>query len=465
MKSEVTGKKSQSIYLIIAFLLLYFMAARTPIDPDLWWHLRAGEETLKSGFPMIQDSFSFTRSGAEWTNHSWLSQVLLFTVYSNNGFTGLSILMAVCAVASMWLVSRQMSGSTILKMLLLVFGGIVASVNWVPRPQIISLVLLALTGLLLARYQRKPDRWIWLFPVVMMGWGNLHGGYALGLLLAGCVIGGSVLAHVFGREPVLRWRDVGRLILVILISYLATAINPNGLNTLLIPFQTIGVEGLQNFISEWASPDFHEPLTQVFLVYFLALVWMMVMARRRVTLVELVTVTLFGYMAFTARRNFGPFVLVSLPVFSAQLSAIQIPDSITNWLNRVRAKVSGPSSFSDLSRTSTNAMILFLLVIAAVMKTIVVTQPDFIQVSIRQMYPLTAVEWMQEHLQPARMISDYNWGGFLLWFQPESPVFIDGRTDLYGDEIMGEWLEVAQCGENASEILQKWECAGTVVPS
>ena len=29
----------------------------------------------------------------------------------------------------------------------------------------------------------------------------------------------------------------------------------------------------------------------------------------------------------------------------------------------------------------------------------------------------------------------YSWGGFLTWALPEYPVFIDGRTDLYGDAI------------------------------
>jgi hypothetical protein len=43
-----------------------------------------------------------------------------------------------------------------------------------------------------------------------------------------------------------------------------------------------------------------------------------------------------------------------------------------------------------------------------------------------------------------RMFNSYNWGGYLLWELPEYPVFIDGRTDLYDDELVEEWLRVVR---------------------
>jgi hypothetical protein len=33
------------------------------------------------------------------------------------------------------------------------------------------------------------------------------------------------------------------------------------------------------------------------------------------------------------------------------------------------------------------------------------------------------------------LFNEYQWGGFLTWYLPEYPVAIDGRTDLYGDDI------------------------------
>ena len=36
-----------------------------------------------------------------------------------------------------------------------------------------------------------------------------------------------------------------------------------------------------------------------------------------------------------------------------------------------------------------------------------------------------------------------DWGGFLTWYMPDYPVAIDGRTDLYGDELDEQFFTTA----------------------
>ncbi len=36
-------------------------------------------------------------------------------------------------------------------------------------------------------------------------------------------------------------------------------------------------------------------------------------------------------------------------------------------------------------------------------------------------------------------------------------MFVDGRTDLFGDEILGEWLQVINAGKDWEQIVDKWE--------
>ena len=55
------------------------------------------------------------------------------------------------------------------------------------------------------------------------------------------------------------------------------------------------------------------------------------------------------------------------------------------------------------------------------------------------------------------MLNEYNWGGYLTWFLREYPVFVDGRTDLYGDDILGQWITVIQAGQGWQAILDKWK--------
>ena len=71
--------------------------------------------------------------------------------------------------------------------------------------------------------------------------------------------------------------------------------------------------------------------------------------------------------------------------------------------------------------------------------------------------PVGAVEYIRQAMLPGRLFNSYNWGGYLLWELPEYPVFIDGRTDLYNDEIINQWLQVVRGESGWLEALDRWE--------
>lgn len=45
----------------------------------------------------------------------------------------------------------------------------------------------------------------------------------------------------------------------------------------------------------------------------------------------------------------------------------------------------------------------------------------------------------------------------MMWAMPGHQVFVDGRTDLFGDEIIGEWISVVQGDQDWGAILDKWQ--------
>jgi hypothetical protein len=101
MISIVKNNKSLELFIfLVAMLLVVTISARSPLDADVWWHIRSGQTTLESGSPLMVDPFSFTRNGAPWTNHSWLAQVILFLAFNFGGYLGLGIFTAVLAVIS-----------------------------------------------------------------------------------------------------------------------------------------------------------------------------------------------------------------------------------------------------------------------------------------------------------------------------------------------------------------------------
>ena len=55
--------------------------------------------------------------------------------------------------------------------------------------------------------------------------------------------------------------------------------------------------------------------------------------------------------------------------------------------------------------------------------------------AIRSRFPVNAVDFLRRNPPPGPLWNIFDWGGFLSWYMPQYPVAIDGRTDLYGDEL------------------------------
>jgi hypothetical protein len=462
--SEPQGRLWGRYFLpLVLFILVFAMAARTPLDSDMWWHLRAGGQTWQTGRPMLVDTFSYTRYGETWINHSWLSQVGMYLVFRAWGYLGLGLLVAILAAAGMGLVYAQMEESPLLRAFIIILATAVAAVVWSPRPQMVSLVLFGVVGYLLYLYKWRAVGRLWLLPPVFVLWSNLHGGYVLGLLLILATIAGEMLNHILGldSERVIPWSGIGRLALWGLACWLVVVINPNGLAMWAIPFRTVEVGVLQDYISEWASPDFHQFVQQPFLWLLFATFGAVGLSRRRLDGTDLVAFVGFGYLALLARRNFGPFAMVAAPVLSRHLSVlleIWVESLKPSWLQAKtrlpfldRLPQSKPLS-AGVSRVL-NALIIGLLALVAIVKLYLVTNPVLVDYFERQTFPVAAVSWVDANRPPGNLFNAYNWGGYLLWNLPGYPVFVDGRTDLYNDAVLGEYLQIAAGGAGALSML------------
>ena len=449
---------------LLVLLLVFIMAARTPLDSDMWWHLRAGEATLQAGSPVLVDAFSTTRAGATWINHSWLAQAGMSLTHRLGGTIGLAALVASLAALSLGLVYLQMEGPPILRAFILVMAAAVAAPVWSPRPQLASLVLFGAVGYLLYLYKyRRKDR-LWLLAPLFVLWSNLHGGYVLGLLLVGAMAAGETLNHLlgFGGQEVLSWKRILRLVAWGVAGALLVLINPNGLGMWAIPFQTLNVGALQSSIPEWASPDFHQISQQPFLWLLMAILGTAGASKRRMDGSDLVGVALFARLSFMARRNFGPFAMLAAPVLARQLAPL-LHERWYEFALSIRRIFGNGLDHSVLSRPIPlktarviNLTILSLLAIAAVGKLSLVARPEFVEQASRDLYPVGAIGWLGENHPSGPIFNAYDWGGYLLWMLDEYPVFVDGRTDLFGGELLHSYMRAAAGQAGWEAVLSRY---------
>ncbi|MGQ9710119.1 MAG: hypothetical protein ACUVXE_06565 [Anaerolineae bacterium] len=427
---------------VVALLLAALVTARTPADPDMWWHLSAGREMLARGEILTRDVFSYTRTGAPWTNAFWLADIGMYLLYRLGGFPALSLAMALLAALTMAIVYRQMTGLPILRAAVLILATVAAAPAWSPRPQLLSYLLLALLDLWLTQWREGAPRQFWRLPPLFALWANLHGGFIWGFLLLIAWIVGEALDRLFGEKGGFTWKELCDLSLFTALSIPAVLLNPNGLAIWRLPFYTVSVS-LR--ISEWLSPDFHQFSFHPMLWLLFLLMVGLARLRERIPLAALLKVIGFADMTFVSVRAIGVYAIVTAPVVARTLAGVIGPLPVDRWRAR---SIPRPAV-----RRLVNASFILVLAAAVVARAVALSSPALVEKS----YPTGAVTWLKTHRPEGRLFNSYNWGGYLLWALPEYPVFVDGRADLYGDEVLSQWWQVVNGEPEGWDVLERWD--------
>ena len=496
---------------VVAILAVFAMALRFSIGPDTYWHLKAGDWMLSEGILLMSDPFSLTRLGSEWIYPGWLAQIALIAAYRLMGFPGLNLLTALAVTATFAFVWKTMREGPLLRAFVLLLAATASAVYWSARPHIFTFLFTAITLWALARFRRTGSRVIWVIPVLTAIWANVHGGFVIPLILIGLELVGTTLDvllpklriainNLGGATPLERdgasvdgaaglgvhkaMEDEGEtsepeahlssgnegaategefkskvrvdsrawnlktLVGVGLASLVAIVLNPFGADMLTYPLRTVSIGVLQDFIQEWQSPNFHQIEVQPFLWLLLIVLMVMAISPRRPTPIELIHIGLFAYLGFIAARNIALFALVAAPVLSRHLDAI-----LVNWLPR---RPEGGELSSRLTRPL-NLLLLAFIAFAVAIKGALPLTDRFNEQTIAELMPAEAVEYLRDNQPQRELFNSYNWGGYVLWgLHPEYLSFVDGRTDLFDDAVLEEYLDAWRGNDGWLEILGNW---------
>lgn len=208
-------------------------------------------------------------------------------------------------------------------------------------------------------------------------------------------------------------------------------------------------------VQEWNSPDFHQFSLHPTLWMLFLLIVAMGLSSKKVSFFDLFKTLGFAYLAFYAQRNIALFAVIATPVTVRYLSSVwedlkSAPIGL--WLDRMQKKSSDKPIHRRLTK-AINYSVVGLLFVVVLLRAYTLSLP----IMIYQAYPLEAVKWIKANQPQGQMFNSYNWGGYLIWKMEEYPVFIDGRTDLYGDEIVGQWWNIIRATGDGLEFLDQWD--------
>jgi len=426
--------------------MLFAVLAALPFargaDNDFWWHLRTGQFIFDSGIPR-HDPFSWTAAGKPWVMHEWLSEAIIYAVQSAFGYIGNMVLFISVALASItisYALARRFGAGTKLLVALLLPVTLTFTLFITPRPQDFTWLFFSVYLYVLARHYEGDRVALWPLPVLMAFWVNMHLGFYFGLMLVGCWIAALAFDAVRGRTVPLR-----APMLAAGACLLATFANPTGPAILLYPFRYVfDSQATNRMVSEWQRPDITWTLHwSIFLTA--ALLGLMLLTRTRprpfLTLVSIAVVVL----SMQAVRN-APFAaLVLLPVAGSAL-ARRWPSASSARDSDVRVPLGAAA-----------AMVASIaLIVGPVSLSIAGTGVSFGAPSQRG-YPSAGAEYVRDHFAGRRMFNDYNSGGYLIYkLYPDVPVFVDGRTDFYGNAFLEDYFHIDHADPGWEALLDKY---------
>jgi len=438
----ISRLKIQHVVFVSILLAFILVNGDKIYDPDIWWHLKAGEYIWQNQTIPKTDFYSFSNSGHEWITHEWLAEVMFYLANRAGDFYGLFLLNLGLLTGIYYLLGRliylRAEKDLTLTTAVLIACMVFSSIFWVFRPHLIAYLYFISYLLILEMYHRGKDH-TWLLPVIMVLWVNTHGSYIMGAVLLVLNIVAGILPLSFGKLSAESWDRprLKKLMLILVFVIAAIFVNPNTYKLVYYPFFTINSQVIMDNIEEWASPDFHNPVFKAFLAYFFLVFAILMTSKKNIKLIDLLYLGLFTYLAMFGARNVALFMFISGPILAGHAAV---------YINK--------------SRYQRQVVWLNWLILAAVMGYAVYSLPPQGTVEqrvARDKFPVQAVDYMRRHELKGTVLNEYGWGGYLLWTRfPDNKIFIDGRCDIYEDKVLPDYIDIIRLKPGAYQQLQKY---------
>ena len=426
-------------------------------DGDTGWHIRTGEYILAHGIP-AHDLFSFSRPGQPWYAWEWLSDVIFARIHGWWGLTGVAALGAllVCLPAALlfaWLLRRGAGAWVALALTLAAASA--ASIHYLARPHLFSLVLLVAGLWLLDEDRRSPTPWLWTLVPMAGFWANLHGGFAAWLGILGLLVVVSAVQR--DRAALARYGLLAGL------SSLATLINPYGWQLHRHIFDFLGSRWIADHVEEFQSPQIRSENMLIFALLLLTAVAVAAKVWRRSQWFEAGLVAVFGFAALRSARYVPLFAVVAAPLVASYVGAC--------WESR--AERAGKRSAWRILWESSQALgaqwriTAWMPVLAALAMVAVLPMAGLADFPAR-IFPVAAVGQNSGLLTSsagARILTSDQWADYLIYrLYPRTRVFFDGRSDFYGEAVGEDYRVLLLAGRKSRDVLARYGFTAALLP-
>jgi hypothetical protein len=426
-------------------------------DCDTGWHIRTGEWIIAHGWVPFRDIFSFTKPGAPWFAWEWLSDVVFAKL---NAFGGLqavvlfSILLVSTTFAALFLLVRRKSNPLVALVVTMVAAAS-SSIHWMARPHLFTLLFLVIFYAALELVREGRTRILGVpilaaLPVISILWTNLHAGFFVGALMILAYGGGEILRLVLScnaedRRPA--WLQACRYFLSGFACMAASLINPYTYHLHVHMVKYLRDPYTSEHIQEFLSMSFHDPraifLEALLLMAVAAALWNL----RQGRFTEALLLSVWAHGALLAARNIPIFAIVAAPPAAAAMQQwlLRVPElNVAAWLRAAARKFNKLAEETAQTEAIPRLHVVSVLGVLLVAALIFAPNPPkkFRSEFDPKSYPAGALAVLRS--EPAgRVFTHDEWGDYLIYrLYPEHKVYVDGRSDFYGDDFEYKYIDV-----------------------
>lgn len=454
----------EQLWLLFPVFLLIYKGFIFPLPPlDFWWHLKAGEiiATTRS-IPQV-DTFSFTAEGRPFLLQNWLGELIYYWTYRAGGFPLLVLLGTLLTVAAFLLMYKLCLNATHNRRIVALVGFVACLANYgFLRPQTYSFLLFSAFYLVLSEYrERRRDR-LWILPIVMAFWVNLHGAFVIGLGLPVLYLLCEALRRFVDPHGTgaLSIAELKKLLLIFGLCCMVTIINPEGYRIYDYVRTVILDPGSQQLVAEWQPPRVND-LTGFLFFYcpFFLAIFTFIQARVKPDLTEIILFFVFAAFGLSAIRNAAWFGTIAFPMIARYLPQADLTPLFP--LRRFATIDSVFISSSQLEReTPAHGRMNLLLLTAALIALLM--QSPWIRPAITgksllaQQTPVGVAEFIEKQGISGRMFHPQEFGDYLMWrLWPQQKTLVDGRVHLFDLEFLKEYKRVLE-DPLSGDFMERW---------
>ena len=426
------------------------------IDSNTGYHIRTGDWILSHGSVPRGDIFSFSKPGQPWFAWEWLSAVLFSLTYRSLGMKGLAILTgAVIALANIVLL-RHMAwrGANFLMAIGVMHLGVAAaSLHYLARPHVFTFLFLAIALWLIDADRARPSPRIWLLVPMTVLWTNLHAGFLALIVSLAILSAASALTRAWAAA-----RRYGALAAACL---LASGANPYGFAVHAHALPYLRARWILELVQEFQSPNFQSTGAIYFEILLLAGAALSAALLARKEIPAALLILAWAHAALNSVRHIPIYSFVCAPFLAVEATALWNRWTLGAKRGSLRAILDSMANdhTPSLRRSSVwmplAVLLLLLLPAGASWPT------DF--PSAR--YPAAMTRNHADVISTSRIFTTDGWADYLTFhYYPRQKIFVDGRSDFFGQEISEDYLTILRGQFGWNTLLKRYDLNAALVP-